>query len=210
MARLGDRRKEAYTDMDHWIETVRSRGYRAGNLPVALVTDSTIAQKFAQAAADADIVIAEVDVWDNLLHPDETQRDQALQRSQERLALADAVGARCCVNVSGSRAEQSGGPHPDNLTAATFDLIVETVRKLVDAVKPTRTFFTLEALPWSYPNSPDSYLDLIRAVDRERFAVHLDVANMILVLPSVTTLRHSFTRRLTNWEPTSNQVMPKT
>jgi sugar phosphate isomerase/epimerase len=30
-----------------------------------------------------------------------------------------------------------------------------------------------------YPDSADSYLELIRAIDRERFAVHLDVVNLI-------------------------------
>ncbi len=30
-----------------------------------------------------------------------------------------------------------------------------------------------------YPDSADSYLDLIHAIDRERFAVHLDPVNLI-------------------------------
>jgi sugar phosphate isomerase/epimerase len=32
---------------------------------------------------------------------------------------------------------------------------------------------------WSIPDSPDSYLELIRAVDRKAFGVHLDVCNGI-------------------------------
>jgi sugar phosphate isomerase/epimerase len=61
----------------------------------------------------------------------------------------------------------------------TFDLIVQTVREIIDAVQPKRTFYTLETMPWMYPDSADSYLELIRAIDRERFAVHLDVVNLI-------------------------------
>jgi len=30
-----------------------------------------------------------------------------------------------------------------------------------------------------YPDSPDSYLRLIRAIERERFAVHLDPVNLV-------------------------------
>ena len=30
-----------------------------------------------------------------------------------------------------------------------------------------------------YPDSPENYLDLIKAINREQFAVHLDIVNMI-------------------------------
>jgi len=32
---------------------------------------------------------------------------------------------------------------------------------------------------WNLPDGPDAYLDLIRAVDRRAFAVHLDVFNVV-------------------------------
>jgi sugar phosphate isomerase/epimerase len=34
-------------------------------------------------------------------------------------------------------------------------------------------------MPYMLPDSPDSYLELIKAIDRDRFAVHLDPVNMI-------------------------------
>jgi sugar phosphate isomerase/epimerase len=98
---------------------------------------------------------------------------------QERLALADKIGARCCVNISGSRGEKWDGPHPDNLAEDTFDLVVATVREIIDGVKPGRTFYTLETMPWVYPDSADSYLGLIHAIDRTQFAVHLDPVNLV-------------------------------
>jgi sugar phosphate isomerase/epimerase len=58
-------------------------------------------------------------------------------------------------------------------------MIVETTRSIIDAVKPTRTYFTLETMPWAYPDSADSYLRLLQAIDRERFAVHLDPVNLV-------------------------------
>jgi sugar phosphate isomerase/epimerase len=68
----------------------------------------------------------------------------------------------------------------DNLSDDTFDLIVETTQKIIDAVKPSDTCFTLEAMPWAFPFSPDSYLALIKAIDRKSFAVHLDPVNMVV------------------------------
>jgi len=58
-------------------------------------------------------------------------------------------------------------------------MIVETTRGIIDAVRPTRTFFTLETMPWAYPDSADSYLALFKAIDRKQFAVHLDPVNLI-------------------------------
>ena len=53
------------------------------------------------------------------------------------------------------------------------------MREIVDAVEPRRTFYTLEPMPWTLPDSPDSYLELMSAIDRPQFAVHLDPANLI-------------------------------
>ena len=44
---------------------------------------------------------------------------------------------------------------------------------------PQRTYYTLEPMPFSLPDSPDSYLDLLRAIERPRVAVHLDPVNLI-------------------------------
>jgi sugar phosphate isomerase/epimerase len=162
-----------------WIAALRRLGYRAAYCPLDGSPGDDAVQAFAGAAQAADVVIAEVGVWNNPLSPDEPTRYAALALCQERLALADAIGARCCVNIAGSRGEQWDGPHPDNLTDATFDLIVETVRHIIDAVKPKRTFYTLEPMPWMYPDSADSYLRLICAVDRQQFAVHLDPVNLV-------------------------------
>ena len=47
----------------------------------------------------------------------------------------------------------------------TFDMIVEVTRQIIDDVQPTRTFFTLEAMPWAYPDTTESYLRLIAAIE---------------------------------------------
>ena len=41
------------------------------------------------------------------------------------------------------------------------------------------TKFTIEMMGWSIPDGPDSYLKLIKAVDRKAFGVHMDVCNGI-------------------------------
>lgn len=168
-----------YENPDEWIAAVRRLGYSAAYCPVDEQASDDTVRAYAAAAARAGIVIAEVGAWSNPLSPDEATRRAAIALCQERLALAERIGARCCVNIAGSRGEQWDGPHPTNLTAETLDLIVETTRRIIDAVRPSRTFYTLEPMPWMYPDSPDSYLKLLQAVDRPQFAVHLDPVNMI-------------------------------
>lgn len=167
------------SDPDSWLEALRKAGYRAAYCPVNYTDDRSIKQAYVDAAKKADVIIAEVGAWSNPLSPDDVTRQAALRKCQEQLALADEVGALCCVNIAGSRGEQWDGPDAANLTPETFEMIVETTRTIIDAIKPSRTFYTLETMPWTYPDSADNYLALIRAVDRKAFAVHLDPVNMI-------------------------------
>jgi sugar phosphate isomerase/epimerase len=61
----------------------------------------------------------------------------------------------------------------------TFDMVVASVQDIIDAVQPRRTTYVLEPMPWMFPDTADSYLALLDAVDREAFAVHIDMVNVI-------------------------------
>lgn len=166
-------------DPGAWAAAVRAEGYRAAYCPVSAEAGSDVIRAYAQAAQQAGLVIAEVGAWSNPMSADAETAAQALEYNQRQLALADEIGALCCVNISGSRGAVWDGPHPQNLTAGTFEQVVTLVRQIIDAVQPRRAFYTLEPMPWMFPDSPDSYLDLLRAVDRKQFAAHLDPVNMI-------------------------------
>jgi len=141
--------------------------------------DDAAVHAFGAAARQADIVIAEVGAWSNPLAYDDAEARNAIALCQQRLNLAERIGARCCVNIAGSRGGVWCGPSTKNLTPDTFSRIVETVREIIDAVKPRRTSYTLEAMPWAYPHDTDSYAALVDAVDRDAFAVHFDPVNLI-------------------------------
>jgi len=171
--------KDLYQDPESWIVALRAAGYRAAYCPVGLDADDATIAAYAQAAEVADIVIAEVGAWSNPLSPDPDIRAAAIKKCQDSLALAEKIGARCCVNIAGSRGEKWDGPHPDDLTQETFDIIVETVREIIDAVQLVRSFYALETMPWMYPDSPESYLRLMQAIDRPALAAHLDPVNLV-------------------------------
>ncbi|MGA2183323.1 MAG: sugar phosphate isomerase/epimerase [Bryobacteraceae bacterium] len=158
----------------------RRLGYSAAYCPEAHVADRARIAAIEKAFAENDVVIAEVGAWKNLLDPDAERRRQNLAYVSERCALADAVGALCCVDIAGSYNPGVWyGPYPKNLSKEFFDATVENCRKVIDAVKPARTKFAVEMMGWSLPDGPDSYLELIRAVDRPAFAVHMDICNGI-------------------------------
>ncbi len=177
--RLGGPVFGKYDSPEAWVNYVKAAGYRAAYCPVGPETDSKTIRAYGESARKADIVIAETGAWSNPLSPDGKTRKEALEKCRKNLALADEIGALCCVNIAGSRGEKWDGPDKDDLSTETFGMIVDSVRETIDAVKPKRAFYTLETMPWMYPDSVDSYLELIKAIDRKAFAVHLDPVNII-------------------------------
>ena len=177
--RLGGPVKGDFKDPGEWVKALKAKGYSAAYCPVGTGADEATIRAFEKTARESNILISEVGAWSNPISRNEKERTDALKKCKDSLALAEHIGAGCCVNISGSRGEKWDGPDPENLTKETFDLIVQTTREIIDEVKPERTFYTLETMPWAYPDSPDTYLQLIRAIDRKQFAVHFDPVNMI-------------------------------
>jgi sugar phosphate isomerase/epimerase len=155
-------------------------GYGAAYCPNALLGDLPRVNAIERAFRKHDVVIAEVGRWVNLLDADAAKREANLRKVTEGLALADAVGALCCVDIAGSHSRTHWfGPHPENLSQAFFDQAVTNARSIIDAVKPKRAKFCYEMMGWAIPDSPDSALKLLKAVDRERFGIHLDPCNLV-------------------------------
>jgi sugar phosphate isomerase/epimerase len=179
--RLGAPLFEPVNDPDTWISALQKYGYRAAYCPLKTDAAPDVIKAYEAAARKAYIVIAEVGAWSNPLSNDTATATSAFKRCVDSLALAEAIGANCCVNIAGSKnTTQWAGPHKDNLTQTTFDQIVDITRRIIDEVKPTRTFFTLEFMPWVFPDSADSYVKILKAVNRKQCAVHLDPVNIVI------------------------------
>jgi sugar phosphate isomerase/epimerase len=155
-------------------------GYAAAVCPAASIDQPERIRAIRAAFRRWDILLAEVGVWNNLLDPDPQKRAANLEANIRGLALADELGAVCCVNIAGSYNPQAwDGPHAMNLSQQAFDETVDNVRRIIDSVKPRRAVYSIETMPWAIPDSPDSYLRLVDAVDRTAFGVHLDPVNWI-------------------------------
>lgn len=158
----------------------RRLGYSAAYCPPADVHDGARCRAIEKAFAAENVAIAEVGAWKNMLDPEAAARRANLEFVTKRLALAEEVGARCCVDIAGSYNPDSWfGPDPKNFSKEFFDATVENCRTVIDAVKPKRTAFAIEMMGWALPSSPDEYLGLLKAVDRDAFAVHVDICNIV-------------------------------
>ena len=166
-------------DPEKWAIEARKK-YRAVYAPNVSLDDKDRIKAVIEAVKKNDLVIAEVGAWCNMLDVDPDKRKANLDNVINKLAIADEIGARCCVNIAGSfNPDHWDGPHPKDLTDEFFDQTVENARKIIDAVNPKRSKFALEMMAWAYPYSADSYLRLIKAIDRKGFGVHIDICNMI-------------------------------
>jgi sugar phosphate isomerase/epimerase len=165
-------------DPDQLAREHRRLQYGAAYCPSVELKDKDRIRAIEKAFKEQNVVIAEVGAWKNMLDPDAAKRRENLAYVTERCALAEEVGALNCVDIAGSYNPTVWyGPNPNNLSKEFFDATVENCRHVLDHVKPSRAKFTIEMMGWSLPDGPDTYLDLIRAVDRPAFGVHLDVCN---------------------------------
>ena len=181
MIRLGGPILDPPSDPEELARAHLACGYRAAYCPEVSLSDKNRIREIRRAFKKYDVLIAEAGAWCNLISVNDSERKKNFKYVSERLALADEIGAHCCVDFIGTLdPDSSYGPHPDNLSMATFELMVDTVRQILEEVKPGQAKFALEMMQWTFPDSADNYVELIHAVDRPSFGAHMDPVNLIV------------------------------
>jgi len=156
------------------------KGFKAGYAPHVDLDDHVQVKEARAAFERAGVTIAEVQCWNNLLDPDPLVRSANLEATVRAIALADELGAVCALNTAGSFAAESLNHHdPRNFGREAFDAAVETARHLIDEAKPQRTKFAFEVLAMHVTDGPETMEQLVEAVDRPAFAVHVDIVNWV-------------------------------
>lgn len=163
-----------------WAQQMVELGCGSVVFPIDYTASDKTIFSYVEAAKAYQLVIAEVGIWRNPLATDPVLRKEARERSVGQLQLAEAIGAKCCVNIAGTM----GGPiwdggYPENYNQETWKRTVEYTQQLIDTVKPVKTAYCLEPMPWMIPDGPDQYLKLMQEIDRDCFKVHMDLVNMI-------------------------------
>lgn len=177
--RLGVSKDLGFKEPMVWAEKMRSLGCGSVVFPLDYTSDMREIHEFADAAKKYGLTVAEVGVWCNPLSENPVQRKEAIERCKGQLRLADEIGANCCVNVAGTKGAWWAGAYKENFSRDTWKQTVSVIQEIIDDVHPKHTYYAVEPMPAMFPMDPDQYLELIKCVDRERFAVHMDVFNWI-------------------------------
>ncbi len=177
---LGTSSPLAHTSPEDWAAKHKALGLKTVNFPVNCTEGEEKIMAYKKAADEAGLTIAEVGVWRNTLAADPTERQQWIDYAVGQLKMADRIGARCCVNVVGTPfGPRWDGGYRENFSEEAWTMAVKMIQEIIDRAEPTRTKFSIESMPWMIPSSPDEYVRLMEAVNREAFGAHLDVVNMI-------------------------------
>lgn len=164
---------------EQWVELLHKKGLRAASFPVNYEAEDRVIEAYKKAFYEYGIMIAEVGIWNSPFDLDEGKAEKNKEICCHQLELADYVGARCCVNVSGAVGSCWYGCYPENYSAKLYQRNIDFVQYLLDTVKPKNTYYTLEPMQWMLPDSTESYLKFKQDVNRERFAVHFDPVNFV-------------------------------
>ena len=176
--RLGTSSPLRHETPEEWAQNQVRLGCRTVVFPVQSNEPETKILAYKDAADRAGLSIAEVGIWRNAMAADPEERRRNRDYCVEQLRLADFLGARCAVNVAGAFGPRWDGGYRENFTKEAWDETVAMAREIIDRADVKRTYFTLEPMPWMIPTGPAEYLRLIEDVDRDRFAVHMDIINM--------------------------------
>lgn len=157
------------------------KGYRAAYCPDKLTVNETEKiRQYRTALEKNDILLSEVGVWCNPLSVDSKEAKKNFNYTVERLALAEELHAKTCVNIIGTWYTNNWyGPTAKNFGDDFFAYAVEISRKIIDAVNPKHTTMTFELMPFSFLDSPKEYLRFLNALDRPAAGVHFDPINCI-------------------------------
>ncbi len=177
---LGGTVSGKFTTPEEWEQLLIASRFKAVTAPFHCHTPKEQIESFCAAAKRQHAVIAEVGVWKNPFDRDPAVAKANQDYAKGQLALADEYNVPCCVNIVGTQSEAGwDAADPSNFTDEMYEKIIASIREILDDVKPSRSFYCIEPMPWMVPDSPEAYLQLIHDVDRPQFGAHMDFVNMI-------------------------------
>lgn len=176
--RLGTSSPLQHSSAEEWARNQVALGCRSVVFPLSSDDPEEKIDAYVEAARANDLLIAEVGIWRNAMSLDPEDRKKQRDYCVAQLKLADRIGARCAVNVAGAMGPRWDGHYRENFSEDTRKELVRMVQEIIDCAEISNTFFTLEPMPWMVPVSPEDYVKLLEEVNRDRFAVHMDIINM--------------------------------
>ncbi|KAB8137585.1 sugar phosphate isomerase/epimerase [Gracilibacillus oryzae] len=131
-----------------------------------------------KAFADHDINIAILGCYINMIHPDETKREQLLSRFKEHIRFARDFGCSIVASETGNVNEKMGYTE-DNFTEEAFQKVVKSVKELADEAEKWGVIVGIEGGINHPIHTPQLMRRLLDEVDSNHLQVILDPANFM-------------------------------
>jgi len=137
------------------------------------------------ALKEHNVEIFEVGGYRNILHPDESARQENLKYLAHCLEIAEKIGCRMVGTISGSRnpeGNQYGDNymvHPDNWTLETWKLTVSAVKQILKDTSGLKAVLGMEAQITTNLDGPVALRNFLDDVGDSRCKVNLDPTNMV-------------------------------
>ena len=116
----------------------------------------------------------------DLISPDPRQRATGIAEMQHMCRVTRWLGAGNLYLRPGSvNPNGSWYPHPDNAKPETFQVLVESVRRVCDAAEQEGVLLAVEGHALSILDTPERIRDLIEAVGSETLRFNADPVNFV-------------------------------
>jgi sugar phosphate isomerase/epimerase len=180
-AKAGETAGSSMTDPAMLVQKHKEKGFTAAYVPKIDVKDTALIKETRMVFEKNGIMLSEAGYWNNIMDTDGESRKHHREQQIESLYLAEELGAVCSVNIWGSYCHGHGkSKHVSlNFSDEAFESAVEMARYFLDTVKPKTAYFCYEIFPFDITDTAENIEQLVRAVDRKQFGVHLDLVNLI-------------------------------
>jgi len=185
-------------DPDSLVRYFRDQGKTALVVPgeFLIPMDSSGIGAFDAALKKYDVIVSAVmgNRYTNFIHPDPSFRQQYLKNLARYMELAESVGCPAVPTICGTLAPQTPASatfqdlftkeyrfsmHPDNWSLKTWNLLVKSIRQVLDDTSGMNVSIAMEAQVTTTIDGPLAHRRLIDDVGITRLGVEFDPVNMI-------------------------------
>lgn len=164
--------------------------FGATQIPFPLVVNRN-AEEITSIFRENKVKIAAIGSFVNLIHPDETKREQNIEEVKEAIKIASQIGNPPVITGSGSvelaaaplpfpaGAPSGWCPHPDNYSKETWKILVQSLKKVTTVAEENNVIVGLEPHMLTTLNTPKRLSRLLNEVASPNLKIQCDPFNLI-------------------------------